>query len=163
MRRTVMSLAVLAVSAALAVVAAAAALAASGAAGKPTVTVTGTTVKDGVVTVAVRITGWKLLPALVGTSPNTPGGGHWHIFVDGKYNAAAAATRGATRSLAPGTHTISVELANNDHSRLTPPAHSAAVKVIVAAAAAAAGGAAPPAAGDNGTNMGDPMGNPAGY
>lgn len=155
MRRTVMPLAVLAAAALLAVPAAAA--------GKPAVTVTGTTVKGGIVTVAVRITGWKLLPARVGKKPNTPGGGHWHVFVDGKYNNAVAATRGATTKLAPGAHTIRAELANNDHSRLSPPVRSVAVKITVAAAAAAAGGATPPAPGDKGTDTGETDTNPYGY
>ena len=135
----------LAVFAGLAAATVAAALAVpSPAAGKPTVAITGTTVKDGVVTVAVRITGWKLLPALVGKSPNKSGGGHWHVFVDGKYDAAAAAAQGVTHKLAPGAHTISAELANNDHSRLRPPVRSAAVRVTVTAPSAGAG-APPPA------------------
>ena len=153
MRRTAMLLAVLAAAAALAVQA--------GAAGKPAVTVTSATVKDGIATVTVRITGWKLLPALVGKKPNTPGGGHWHIFVDGKYSAAAAATRGVTAKLVPGAHTIWAELANNDHSRLSPPVRSAAVKVTVVAAAA--GGAPSPAPGDKGADAGAPVADPYGY
>ena len=154
----------LAVFAGLAAATVAAALAVpASAAGKPTVAVTGTTVKEGVVTVAVRITGWKLLPALVGKSPNTPGGGHWHVFVDGKYNAAVAAARGVTHRLAPGAHTISAELANNDHSRLSPPVRSAAVKVTVAAPSAAAGApppavAPPPAPADKGMDGGGAYG-----
>lgn len=134
----------LAVFAGIAALAAAAALAGpAAAAGTPTVAITGTAVKGGVVTVTVRITGWKLLPALVGKAANTPGGGHWHVFVDGKYNTAAATSRGVTNKLAAGAHTIAAELANNDHSRLSPPVRSAAVKVIVAAAPAAGGTPAP--------------------
>lgn len=159
MHRTVMLLAVL--------VAAAVLVAQAAASPKPKVAVTGTTVKGGVVTVTVRLTNWKLLPALVGKKPNSAGGGHWHIFVDGKYNSAVAARRGVTTKLAAGAHRIVVELANNDHSRLRPPVRSAAVTVTVTAPATSAGAGAgatpPPAAGDNGTDTAGAGGAGYGY
>ena len=154
MRRTVMLLAALGVVAAL--------VAQAAAAGRPSVTLTGSSVKGGVVTVTVRLSNWKLLPALVGKKPNAADGGHWHIFVDGKYNNAAAATKGITTKLAPGSHTILVELAHNDHSRLSPPVRSAAVTVTVAGAAGGAG-ASPPASGGKGTDTGTPGGDAYGY
>ena len=87
---------------------------------------------NGIVTVTVKINGWKMYPALVGKKPNRPNGGHWHIFVDGKYNnASASTTSGKTVVLKKGVHKIYVELANNDHSLLSPPAVSRTVTVKV--------------------------------
>ena len=87
---------------------------------------------NGIVTVTVKINGWKMYPALVGKKPNRPSGGHWHIFVDGKYsNASANATTGKTVVLTKGTHKVYAELANNDHSLLSPPVVSRTVTVKV--------------------------------
>lgn len=127
--------------------AAAAALAAAlpvGAATSPSISIARTSVKDGAVLVTATISNWKLLPARVGKTPNAAGGGHWHIFVDGKYVNFSAARTGTTKRLSPGEHTIVLELANNDHSSLAPRVRSAAVKVTVPAAAAAGGAAATP-------------------
>jgi len=86
---------------------------------------------SGVVTVQVKIRGWKMYPALVGKKPNKPDGGHWHVLVDGKYSNASAKASGKTLALESGTHRITVELANNDHSLLKPRVRSAAVTVVV--------------------------------
>lgn len=158
MRRTVMLLAALGAAAVL--------VSQAAASPKPSVAVTGTTVKGRVVTVTVRLSNWRLLPRLVGKKPNSAGGGHWHIFVDGKYNSAVAALRGVTTKLTAGSHRIVAELANNDHSRLSPPVRSAAVKVTVTVTSAGAGagaGAVPPAAGDNGTDTAGAGGAGYGY
>lgn len=127
---------------AAAVVAAAVAAVPAGAATAPSISIARTSVKDGTVVVTAAISGWKLLPARVGKKPNAPGGGHWHIFVDGKYVNFSAARTGTTKRLAAGDHTIVVELANNDHSSLSPRVRSAPVKVTVPPAAAASGGGA---------------------
>lgn len=133
---------------AAAVVAAAVAAVPTGAATAPSISIARTSVKDGAVVVTAAISGWKLLPARVGKKPNAPGGGHWHIFGDGKYVNFSAARTGTTKRLAAGDHTIVVELANNDHSSLSPRVRSAPVKVTVPAAAAATpdGGAGSPPA-----------------
>jgi hypothetical protein len=90
------------------------------------------TAANGIVTVTVKINGWKMYPARVGKKPNKPGGGHWHIFVDGKYNnASASAATGKTVVLKSGSHKIFAELANNDHSLLKPPVVSRTVTVKV--------------------------------
>ena len=87
---------------------------------------------NGVVTVTVKITGWKMYPALVGKKKNKPNGGHWHIFVDGKYNnASASATTGKTLVLKNGSHKIYAELANNNHSLLSPPVTSKTTTITV--------------------------------
>lgn len=85
-----------------------------------------------VVQVNVRITGWKMLPTRVGKKPNSATGGHWHIFVNGKYNNFSAnAHTGKTLKLKHGTYRISAELANNDHSELFPPVKSKSMTVKV--------------------------------
>lgn len=87
---------------------------------------------NGVVTITVRITGWTMLPGRVGRKPNSATGGHWHIYVDGKYNGVSANARtGKTRPLKQGSHVIRVELANNDHSSLGPRVRSRGVTVKV--------------------------------
>jgi cobalamin biosynthesis protein CbiD len=85
-----------------------------------------------VVQVNVRITGWKMLPTRVGKKPNSATGGHWHIFVNGKYNNFSAnAHTGKTLKLKHGTYKIHAELANNDHSELSPPVKSKAMTIKV--------------------------------
>lgn len=127
MRKAVILLAMLGVVGVLATQAAAAA--------KPTVTVTATTVKAGVVTVSVRLSAWKLYPGRVGKRPNAANGGHWHLFVDGVYASASGRLTAKTKALKAGKHRIWAELANNDHSRLKPPVRSRTVIVTVPAAA----------------------------
>jgi hypothetical protein len=85
-----------------------------------------------VVQVNVRITSWQMLPTRVGKKPNSASGGHWHIFVNGKYNNFSAnAHTGKTLKLKHGTYRISAELANNDHSELSPPVKSKSMTIKV--------------------------------
>lgn len=72
--------------------------------------------------VTVQITGgFTMAPDKIGKKKKA-GQGHYHIFVDGKYAGAGAAATGKTGkpfadfTLAAGEHTITVQLANNDHS-----------------------------------------------
>lgn len=98
----------------------------------PAVSITKATATRGVVALRVRIADFRMYPALVGKRPNKPDGGHWHILVDGKYNnASASASLGKTLKLEPGSRRIVVELANNDHSSLTPPVRSKRVTVRI--------------------------------
>jgi hypothetical protein len=72
-----------------------------------------------VAVVKVRITGWEMYPAFVGKRPNRPDGGHWRIYVDGRYDGLSAnPTSGRTHRLTPGSHRIAVALANDDGSRV---------------------------------------------
>ena len=85
-----------------------------------------------IVQVNVRITGWKMIPSKVGKKPNSTTGGHWHIFVNGKYNNFSAnAHTGRTLKLKHGTYKIQAELANNDHSELSPPVKSKVMTIKV--------------------------------
>lgn len=111
---------------------AAAVVAPAAAAAQPSITIKKATVSRSVVDLRVNISGFKMLPKRIGKKPNTAAAGHWHVFVDGKYNNASAnATTGATLKLTPRSHTIRVELANNDHSSLAPAVRSKAVTVRV--------------------------------
>lgn len=70
-------------------------------------------------------------PASVGTPPS-PGSGHWHIYVDGKYsNYSIDPFKGFTAAnLKSGrTYKIYAELANNNHSPLKPSIRSNTVTV----------------------------------
>ena len=88
--------------------------------------------RGSVVQVNVRITGWKMLPTKVGKKPNSATGGHWHIFVNGKYNNFSANARtGKSLKLEHGTYKIQAELANNDHSELNPPVKSKVMSIKV--------------------------------
>lgn len=70
-------------------------------------------------------------PASVGTPPS-PGSGHWHIYVDGKYsNYSIDPFKGFTKAnLKSGrTYKIYGALANNNHSLLKPLIRSNTVTV----------------------------------
>jgi hypothetical protein len=108
---------------------------------KRSIAVSGTSTAEGIVTVNVKITGWKMYPALVGKKSKSKDGGHWHIYVDGKYNGFSAHARiGQTTKLADGTHALYVELANNDHSSLKPRVRSGTVAVTITASTSEGGG-----------------------
>ena len=157
MRRLIPLVVALALAAVLAAQAGAAAAA-------PSISITGTAVSDGVVTVKVAVSNFKLLPGSIGKKPNVAGAGHWHVFVDGTYNNASGAASGVTKKLSAGKHTIWVELANNDHSRLAPSVRSASVTVTVPAGTGAGstvkGGAGTTTSSSSDTDMGGGM---AGY
>ena len=68
-----------------------------------------------------------LLPAA-----NVAGQGHWHIYVNGKYNTFSAnATTGRTKKLKNGDYKLYVELVNNDHSPLSEKTVSKKIRVMV--------------------------------
>jgi hypothetical protein len=84
------------------------------------------------VTVFVKIHDWKMYPALVGKKTNKRDGGHWHIYVDGKYdNLSANPTRGVTTKLKKGDYKIYVALANDDHSLVKGTHPSKTITVMV--------------------------------
>lgn len=84
------------------------------------------------IVVRVEIEHWKMLPSRVGLKPNSATGGHWHVFIDGKYNNYSAnATTGRALKVKSGWHTVQAELANNDHSELKPPVKSRTMRVHV--------------------------------
>jgi len=82
------------------------------------------------VTISVKIRGLELAPALVGKK-NAAGKGHWHIYVNGKYNNFAAATSGRTKALKKGDYKVYVTLNDNDHSPLSEPTRSKTITVMV--------------------------------
>ena len=108
-------------------------------------------VPAGDVTIAVQVSNFKIVDTL--GQPAAAGQGHIHYFMDvdapttqgqpavtaqGTY-AATIATIYTWKNVAPGTHTFSVELANNDHTPLNPP-----VVVKITVTVIAAGGQAGP-------------------
>ena len=80
----------------------------------------------------VRITGWRMIPSKVSKKPNSATGGHWHIFVNGKYNNYSAnATKGTTLKLKKGDYKITAALANDDHSPVKGTHPTKAISVMV--------------------------------
>ena len=70
-------------------------------------------------------------PKSVGTPPS-PGSGHWHIYVDGKYsNLSIDPFKGFTAANLKKGHTykIQAQLVNNDHTPLKPPVISNSIIV----------------------------------
>jgi hypothetical protein len=73
---------------------------------------------DGTVTVDVKIRGFKMKPKQVGAEKNVAGAGHWHLYVNGKYNNYSAnATSRKTTALKKGDYKVYVTLNNNDIPR----------------------------------------------
>jgi hypothetical protein len=91
-------------------------------------------VDHGVIRVTVKIRGWKMYPQLVGKKPK-PDGGHWHIYVNGRYNNfSTSPTKGQTdpkKKLTPGSYKVYAALANNNHTLLKPSVKSKTVTVTV--------------------------------
>ncbi len=85
---------------------------------------------DNTVTISVKVRGLELAPALVGKK-NVAGKGHWHIYVNGKYNNFSAGASGKTKPLKKGDYKMYVTLANNDHSPLSEPTRSKSIAVMV--------------------------------
>ena len=83
--------------------------------------------------VSWTVNGFVLDNAAFGGTPEA-GRGHVHVFVDGTYNTATAGTSVSLSGLATGTHTIRVELYNNDHTEL-PTMYESTKTVVVKAPA----------------------------
>jgi hypothetical protein len=81
-------------------------------------------------TITVKVRGLTLAPALIGKK-NVAGKGHWHIYVDGKYDNASGTTTGKTKPLKPGDYKVYVTLNNNDHSPLSEPTRSKTITLMV--------------------------------
>ena len=131
--RKVLALALVTTVAALGLVAAGEAAPASRASMMRDISITSFKVnKNDTVTVFVKIHDWKMYPALVGKKTNKPDGGHWHIYVNGKYNTYSAnPTKGTTTKLQKGDYKIYVALANDDHSPVKGTHPSKTVTVMV--------------------------------
>src|SRR3990170_933213 len=72
-----------------------------------------------VIVVSWTVGGFALDPFAVGGT-NEAGRGHVHVFVDGNYYVATAATSVTISGLTVGSHAIRVTLHNNDHSAFSP-------------------------------------------
>jgi hypothetical protein len=86
-------------------------------AAKPSITLTSAKQSGKRIRLSVSVKNFILAPAQIG-GPNRPGRGHFHVFVTGKYVAAAAAK---TTTVNPGPLTVGtlyrvrVQLATNSH------------------------------------------------
>ena len=86
---------------------------------------------DGTVSINVKIRGLKMAPKLVGKK-SVAGQGHWHIYVNGKYNTFSAnIATGKTKKLKAGVYKVYVELTNNDHSSLSEKTISKTIPVMI--------------------------------
>jgi hypothetical protein len=102
-------------------------------AGAPKVTITSpaptSTVNSSSVALTFTVANFTLDGSKVGQAPEL-GIGHWHLYIDGVYTGYGATLTALAVHLAPGTHVLSVELHNNDHSDLTwPPFDTVTVTV----------------------------------
>jgi plastocyanin len=123
--------------------------------GSPTISITqpdnGASVTAGDITVSVDVSNFKLVDKLGQT--NVAGEGHIHYFLDvtppttqgqpaippnGSIWAATASTTYTFKNVSAGSHTISVELVNNDHTPLQPPV-TASVSITVTSSGGGSG------------------------
>lgn len=76
--------------------------------------------RTGCVSLRLRLLGWRMYPGEVGQPTNRPDGGHYHIYVNGKYRAVGTnPLRARVCGLAQGrTHSFRIVLANNNHREL---------------------------------------------
>ncbi|MDQ4075282.1 MAG: DUF6130 family protein [Chloroflexota bacterium] len=89
----------------------------------------GATITDDTVTVRFDVENFEIVPSTVpleeaGEHPeaNQPGQGHLHFMLDLQPVVVHESEEPYTFSdIAPGEHVLMVELANNDHSALSPP------------------------------------------
>ena len=89
--------------------------------------------KSGKVVVWAQIKGWKInrhALAVARVERASRVSGYWAVIVDGKRTAVSRLARKAVlRRLAPGRHTIRLELLREDGSRIAPRARSAPVRI----------------------------------
>lgn len=74
----------------------------------------------GCISLELRIRGWTMYPGQVGDPVNQPGGGHYHVYVNGKYYTFGAnATSARACGLAGGaTYRLQVILAYDNHQEI---------------------------------------------
>jgi hypothetical protein len=100
--------------------------------GTPAIALLGAKASGRLVSLRAKISNWKMYPALSGKKPNKPDGGHWRIYVDGRYNnSSTQPTTGKTTKLKPGTHRTWVILANNDDTAVAGTQRSKTLTVVV--------------------------------
>ncbi|MBI2919002.1 MAG: Ig-like domain-containing protein [Chloroflexi bacterium] len=90
----------------------------------------GATVAGPDVTFMFLVTGITLAPDEIGGA-NVPGHGHMHIYLDGMFKGTVGTAMFTLMGLAPGMHTVRVDLHQNNHALLMPTVE-ASVTFIVA-------------------------------
>jgi len=104
------------------------------------------TIEEGQSVVASwTVTDFVLDGAAIGSTQNVQGRGHVHVLVDGELVAQTASGSLEIEDLSVGTHTIRVELRNNDHSALSPAVYDEATVTVTALGPTAATVGADPA------------------
>ena len=76
--------------------------------------------KTGCISLRLRLLGWQMYPQWVGNPHNAVDGGHYHVYVNGKYHSVGTNPLAARACGLEGgrSYTLRVVLANNDHSEL---------------------------------------------
>jgi hypothetical protein len=74
----------------------------------------------GCISMELRIRGWKMYPKLVGSPTIVKGGGHYHVYVNGKYYSVGSNAKSARAcGLDTGrSYSLQVILAHNNHSEI---------------------------------------------
>ena len=82
-------------------------------------TKSGTKIVRYLVSFRTSVSGWRMDPASIG-GKKIDGVGHYHIYIDGKYSGATAASAGTGRTprLGTGAHELKVVLAYNEHTEI---------------------------------------------
>jgi len=98
-----------------------------------TLTLSATSIEEGSTVVASwTVTGFALDAAAIGGA-NVPGRGHVRVLVDGEVITRTAASSITLEALAVGSHTVRVELSNNDRSAVSPAVFDEATLEVTAA------------------------------
>lgn len=90
----------------------------------------GATVAGPDVTFMFEVTGLTLAPNEIGMLP-VPGHGHMHIYLDGLFKGTVGTTAFTLMGVAPGMHTVRVDLHENNHALLMPPVEASVTFTVV--------------------------------
>lgn len=87
------------------------------------------TVASSSVELTIQVQNFQLNASQIGLAPRA-GQGHWHLFVDGVYRGFGTSLNPLAAQMTPGTHSVVVELFNNNHSPLLWPAFDQIAVVV---------------------------------
>lgn len=87
---------------------------------------------------------FTLAPDDIGNSQNTPGQGHWDLFLDDELADSIGTTSFTLENLTPGEHTVRAALRNNDGTALKPAIEATSTIQVAAPATPSVGDTAIP-------------------
>ncbi len=90
----------------------------------------GATVAGPDVTFTFMVAGLMLAPGEIGMPP-VPGHGHMHIFLDGLFKGTVGTATFTLMGVAPGMHTVRVDLHENNHVPISPVVESSVMFTVV--------------------------------